>query len=257
MPRCVYCGKLQLLRSLKQGGFCNACNSYEGRISLCKEIIKSTWLSTEESPKYKLFISSLQGNKQKGACIVDILCNYEAPEAWYCIAIAHQLQGAKFRPEQIKYSKKLLDSGYPLEKEDAVYIYNLLADAYEGEYMFEEAIEMRKKLLSAHEDYTPAHIVIARLMVKQNRIDDAIKYLEDVYEDIKRNPYYRFDYLLEKRVLHYNYVGDMKALPIHIKELKDKKERGYVYRPRKKKTKAEGELRENEKGQGAKQGRID
>jgi len=235
MPRCIYCGRLQLLKPLTQGGFCKACDTYESKVELCKSIIGSTWLSTEESPKYKSFIKSLQNNKQKGACIVDIIGDYDTPGAWYCMAIAYQLQGAKFRLEQIKYSRKLLDSGQPLEESAVVYIHNLLADAYEGEYMFEEAIEVRKQLLSEQEDYTPAHIKIAHLMVKQNKIDDAIKYLEEVYEHLKKHPYYRFDYLIGKRVLHYNYVSDMRTLPIHIKELKEKKERGYVYRPRKRK----------------------
>lgn len=73
----------------------------------------------------------------------------------------------------------------------------------------------------------------------QNRIDKAINYLENVYANIKKNPYYRYDHFLEKRVLHHNYVSDPRILPIHIKELKEKIERGYVYRPRRKKTSKE------------------
>ena len=193
MPRCIYCGKLQLIKPLAQGGFCSACDTYESKIELCKSIIQSTWLSIGGSSKYQSFINSLQNNKQKGAFIKDIIGGYETPDAWYCLAIAYQLQGAKFRPEQIKYARKLLDSGQPLDRITTEYIYNLLADAYEGEYMFEEAIEVRKKMLSKHEDYNPARIKIAHLMVKQNRIDEAIKYLEEIHKNLKSNPIYYTD----------------------------------------------------------------
>lgn len=235
MPRCIYCGRLQLLKPLTQGGFCKACDTYESKVELCKSIIQSTLLSNRGPSKYQSFINSLLNNKQKGACIVDIIGDYDTPGAWYCMAIAYQLQGAKFRLEQIKYSRKLLDSGQPLEESAVVYIHNLLADAYEGEYMFEEAIEVYNQLLSKHKDYNPARIKIARLLVKQNRIDEAIKYLEKIYKKLKNNPVYYTDPFSGKKKLDAIYKSDLLVLSSHIKEFKEKKERGYVYRPRKRK----------------------
>ncbi len=234
MPRCVCCGRLQLSKPLAPGGYCEICNTCESRIAISKAIIKSSWLSTDQSSKYKNLLNTLQTNKQKGFYIAEILKDIDTPEAWYCMAIAYQLQGAKFRPEQIKYSRKLLDCGCNLEKQDMVYIYNLLADAYEGEYMFEEAINTHELLLSKQVDYSPARIKIARLMVKQHRIDEAIKMLKEEHKQLKNKPVYCTDLFTGKKKLDPIHKTDLLALSWHIKEMTAKKKRGYVYRPRKK-----------------------
>lgn len=231
--KCIYCGKT-LFKLLHKDDICETCNTYESKIVLCKDIIKSTWLSTgSPASKYNYYIKTLHNNKEKGARIIEILKDYETPEAWYCKAIAYQLQGARFRQEQIKYARQLLESTYHLNENEITYICNLLADAYEGEYMFDEAIKIHKQLLSKHKDYTPAHIKIARLMVKQNKIDDAIKMLKEIHKQLKSKPVYYNDPFTGKRKLDPIYKSDLLLLSSHIKELKEKKERGYVYRPRK------------------------
>lgn len=232
--KCIYCGKLQLLKPLSKDGACSSCCKYENKIQLCKEIIKSTWLSTGSTDsKYDPYINTLSSNKEKGARIIEIIDSLDSPDAWYCKSIAYQLQGAKYRQEQIRSSRRLLDSMHRLSDNEFIYISNLLANAYEGEYMFDEAIQMLKLLLQKQKHYSPAHFIIARLMTKQHKLDDAIKYLEDTYEHLKNNPRYHADLLTGETILHYEYESDLRAFPVHIKELKEKKERGYVYRPRK------------------------
>lgn len=143
-------------------------------------------------------------------------------------------QGSKARMNLIKYCDKnnlFIDT---FNEHNFIYTMNALANAYDGEYMFDEAIKALKSILLKYEKYTVAHIKTAHLMVKQHKLDEAIEYLENVLEEIKSHPYYYTDLLTGKTKLHYQYKSDIHCLPIHIQELRDKKLKGYVYKPRKK-----------------------
>lgn len=144
-------------------------------------------------------------------------------KSWAC-----EWAGAEYRKETIKWTLKWIETGCAHSDNDSsAYIgctpqqsrlstgYERLAKAYEGEYMFEEALAAYQKAWEIRPNASHYINLIARLYTKMNRLDDAISLL-------KNTP------LIE---------GELKtARNAHLKELKEKKAKGYVYRPRKKKT---------------------
>lgn len=143
-------------------------------------------------------------------------------KSWAC-----EWAGAEYRKETIKWTLKWIETGCAHSDNDSsAYIgctpqqsrlstgYERLAKAYEGEYMFEEALAAYQKAWEIRPNASHYINLIARLYTKMNRLDDAISLL-------KNTP------LIE---------GELKtARNAHLKELKEKKAKGYVYRPRKKK----------------------
>lgn len=144
------------------------------------------------------------------------------------------LEGAKSRFKLIDYCTKNIMLINQLNEHDFKYVLIALANAYEGEYMFDKAIETYNLLLSKYPNNSPSKVKISRIMVKQNNIDDAISYLEKCYEEIKNNPLYYEDMLTNTIKLDPSYLSDLRCFPIYISELKEKKARGYIYKPRKK-----------------------
>lgn len=144
-------------------------------------------------------------------------------------------EGAKSRFKLIDYCTKNIILINQLNEHDFNYVLTALANAYEEEYMFDKAIETYNLLLSKYPNNSPTKVKISRIMVKQNNIDGAIFYLEKCYEEIKNNPLYHEDMLTNTIKLDPSYLSDLRCFPIYIAELKDKKTRGYIYKPRKRK----------------------
>lgn len=147
------------------------------------------------------------------------------------------LEGAKSRCNLIDYCTKNIILINQLNEHDFKCVLIALANAYEGEYLFDKAIETYNLLLSKYPNHSPAKVKISHLMVKQNNIDGAISYLEAAYEEIKNNPYYYEDLLTNTIKLDPSYLSDLRCFPIYIAELKEKQARGYIYKPRKRKSK--------------------
>ena len=146
------------------------------------------------------------------------------PLARYTRAYALLWAGASARPDAIEAMREYINSGIVAkelpnhEKVDQLraWDYLSLAEALEGEYQFEEAYDAYTKALSLHPALSPAAINRSLLLVKMGRMDDAIDQLI-AYHDSGVCPKE-----LESSVVAY------------IKEIREKKRKGYVYRPRKK-----------------------
>lgn len=250
MGRCNRCGKHGLFLRLR-GGLCDDCQ-YEIRkksltqkckepispaiehndLDLAEQIMNSLKLGGEVSQSYKKEVTEITLRLVKQGAIAAhaaSLCGEPTtPKGYYIKAMACSWAGASYRPEVIKWATKWIESGcfYP-EINSFSYLgctpsqsrftaaYEMLGQAYEGEYMFDEAIAAYKKAW----DYRPNgfHLLnfISRVLTKKNQIDEAIKLLQETP-------------LME---------GETKSMrSSHIKELKEKKAKGYVYRPRKRKS---------------------
>lgn len=232
MKKCKACSRISFFSAVDRDELCNSCGSESGRLAISKSIIDSTLLGASDG-RYQKYIKSLVNNKQKGQEIISLLSKNDTQAAHYYKARAYQLLGAKFRQDQIDSCNTLIKSNFDLDEHESIYILNLLAEAYEGEYLFDEAINTYEKLLKKHKGYSPAQVKIAYIMVKQNRLDDAIAYLKTILKELKSKPYYYTDPLTKKKTVHYNYKKDLTLFAAHIKELEEKKEKGYVYKPRK------------------------
>lgn len=146
-------------------------------------------------------------------------------------------EGAKSRCKLIDYCVKNMSPISQLNEHDFKYVLTALANAYEGDYIFDKAIETYNLLLSKYPKSSSSKVKISRIMVKQNNIDGAISYLEAAYEEIKNNPYYYEDPLTNTIKFDASYLSDLRCFPIYITELKEKKARGYIYKPRRRKLK--------------------
>lgn len=162
--------------------------------------------------------------KERLLYIVSLCEGKNTPLALYTKAYALLWAGASVRPLAIKAMLEYINSGLiarELSNHENVNIlrawdYSSLAEAYEGEYQFDEAYNAYTKALSLHPALSPAAIKRSLLLVKMGRMDDAIDQLI-VYHDSGVCPKQ-----LESSVVAY------------IKEIREKKRKGYVYRPRKK-----------------------
>lgn len=227
MGKCMYCGKFMESNNIN---LCDKCNTVQNKIEISKDLVN--YSSNNEN--ISKVITQLKSNKHRGSIIIELCNGIKSPIAYWYMIQGYLLKGAKFRPKLIEYCNKILESNYDFNEHTYSLIINILAKAYEGEYMFDDAIKTYNLLLLKYEKYTSAHINIAFIMVKQHKIDDAIEYLENVHQNIESHPYYHKNILTGETELDPTYKSDIRCLPVHIQDLKEKKARGYVYRPRKK-----------------------
>lgn len=182
-------------------------------------------------PKYKAkaqeIIKKYKSQGKIAAAAAELCGEPTDSRALYIKSWAYSWAGAAHRKDTIKWTLKWLDTGCAHSDDDTSYYsnctplqsrfvkaYERLADAYEGEYLFEEAINARKKSLQIDQTRIHNYIGISGLLTKLNRIDDGISVLKSA---------------------QITDVSDIRLIRCHIAELEEKKARGYVYKPRKKK----------------------
>lgn len=102
--------------------------------------------------------------------------------------------------------------------------YEMLADIYVKEYIFEKALLIYEKLIKCNPDMPIIYSKKVGVMVKMNKIDEAIKFLNDT----KKSSYYR------KYGKYSPNSWFMDTIDTLIEDCKTKKENGYVYKPKKK-----------------------
>lgn len=96
-----------------------------------------------------------------------------------------------------------------------------LGDLYEKSHDFSNAIQMYKKAIESKAEYPMGYLGVARCLLKQYNVSAAIDFLENV----KKSKYY----LLPNESSHFDICIDEL-----LDDYKKKKERGYVFKPRKK-----------------------
>lgn len=254
MSTCSKCGKKGFFLKLVNG-LCSDCcseidrqttrdlsfiSASEGDIDFAEAIMNSLMLSASVSENGNLSVRNRYSKKVQDvhsrfsrqgeiAAYASNVCGEPATvKGYYVKSWACEWAGAKFRQETIKWTQKWIESGllYPgcsdgrytgctvlqSRQYDA---YLRIGKACEGEYMFEEALSAYEKGHSARPDAYSLIVAMSRVLTKMNRLDDAIRLID---KSPCPNP-------LDKNIRRET-----------LKELKDKKERGYVYRARKKKS---------------------
>ena len=173
-------------------------------------------------------------NDRKSILLAEVeLCKpFETPISYCVIANAYYFLGAAYRQETIQYMTKYLDnpdwmphSDY-FEGDRERYLagrWGVLGLAYEGEYMFEEALQayISEKIVAP--EYPTAYVHIATVLSKMNRLDEAISFLKEA----QTTRYYREPGFGTT----FNTVIDN-----YLSKFEEKKKRGYVYKPRPRKT---------------------
>lgn len=154
--------------------------------------------------------------------------------------------GANYRQQAIDCLKKYISVGVYIDNSDDVFAgpirvyrknlylaeaYDNLGKCFEGEYLFDEAFDCFKQ---AHA-IAPAFygvLPIARILLKKGSIDCAL----DVLRSERNSPFYNDRVGLDKFGLKTIYQGQHIGIENTIEEYENKKKKGYVYKPRGKKT---------------------
>lgn len=176
------------------------------------------------------FIKSNNNSKIDSLLAAINLCGEpNTPKKLYIVSRCYVMAGAKYRPKAIEYLLKYIDIGAVWEgtPRDFVVIDGLrinqldlnratvycdLGKAYEGEYQFIDALNWYHKSIDIDPTCSQAVSYIADCYVKMNSIDDGLIFLKG----IKKTG-----------------CKDMKLIAnSKIKELNEKKAKGYVYKPR-------------------------
>lgn len=247
MPTCKCCGKRGLFLKL-QHSLCEDCQYKLAReqknrqaeqedgqldkIDFAEQIMNSLLLGGMIDQKYKRAVEKVHeqfGRQGTIAAYAAELCGSPTtPKGYYIKSRACEWAGAKYRPETIKWTKKWIESGldylgmpgdkyihcsvYQSREYDA---YSRLGEAEEKEYLYEDALISYQKAFEARPEAYNLIVRRSTVLTKLGRIDDAIKLVKNekpidpLFKNVQRET---------------------------LKELKDKKARGYVYRPRKKKS---------------------
>ncbi|GAB5081361.1 hypothetical protein Osc1_05340 [Hominimerdicola sp. 21CYCFAH17_S] len=136
------------------------------------------------------------------------------------VAYAYMWEGASYRKLSIEYFEKYIESGFRLNTEHTSIntwtIYSDMATLYEKEYEFDKAIICLQKCIKIDGKTNPSDYTrIGDIYVKIS-VDKA----EEYYLSLLNNP----RLFMHKRAFAYSFD-----------DVLEKKRRGYVYRPRKKK----------------------
>ena len=226
MAKCICCGKDVLIFLLK-GKVCKKCIE---NLEFAEQIMNGLQLGHSPSRAYMQRVEKFleqQKSQQIAAQEVAKLCGTPfSAKGYYIKAFACSWSGAKYRQETIKWTKKWIEADFtypdmpkwqygdcgPYESR-ASQAWEWLAKAYEGEHMFDEALNAYQTAWKIRPNGFHFINLIARVYTKMNRLDDAIALLEStpMMEDEPQE------------LREYN-----------LNELYAKKERGYVFRPRKK-----------------------
>ncbi len=189
--------------------------------------------------------------------IIELCGEPNTPKQRYLLAKAHAWSKVSHRKLAIKYLELYLnndlyennykehhhslgDKYFSIEEEKNIHIAeicNYLGKAYEGEYEFDKALMYYKKELELTPFWPAAYCHVGGILIKQNKLIEAM----DFYLRAKKSPYY-------KPVKYKDFFGKTqtdstfkKVIDDHLADLKEKIDKGYVYKPRKKATAKHGD----------------
>lgn len=247
MAKCEKCGKKGLFLKLIDG-VCSNCY-YESKrpitkpktiqpksavvpknnIDLAEQVMNSLSLGGSVISLYSKDVSAIKTKYQTqgkiSAHAAELCGEPNTIKGYYVKSLASEWAGAKYRKETIKWTLKWIESGLEFSGMDRRYpqctvrqsleydAYLRLGQALEGEYMFEEALTAYQKGFAARPSAYSLIIKMSKVLVKMNKLDEAIDLVGNATfpDGIEKN--------LQTETL---------------KELHEKKAKGYVYKPRKK-----------------------
>ncbi|MDI6604078.1 MAG: tetratricopeptide repeat protein [Thermoanaerobacteraceae bacterium] len=225
----------------------------EDDLNLAQALFESLQLSIEFSidpihKKAKQIVEKAKDRHEVLDKIIELCQNIEHPKAYYLIGTAYVWKGAKFRREAIYYLEKYLDNPVEIKKSyysregklidgftsgvQISFIYGDLGKCYEGEYEFEKALEYYQKAAELDPSVPSVYVHIAQVYAKMKNLDEAIKVLQEA----KNSKYYTPIKTISPIDGSTHYDNTFKiTIDNYLEDLKEKKEKGYIYKPRIKK----------------------
>lgn len=143
----------------------------------------------------------------------------QQPSARFFINISHQIPGQQHRSTQ--------------EQEKNIHLsecYKNLAKAYEGKYDFQNAKYCLNIAINLAPFWSSNYVAFSDILVKENLLDEAIAFLISV----RQSPFY-VPLRITSNVTGKTMKDDSFSRTIErkIKDVKEKKQQGYVYKQRK------------------------
>lgn len=183
--------------------------------------------------------------------IIDLVGEPSTPRGRYLLANAYAWSKVELRKQSIKYIELYLnnplyeeaykghhhssgDKDFSVDEEKNIHIshmYSYLGKAYEGEYEFDKALECYKKEQELAPYWAHPYCHICSILIKQNNLDEAMA----MYLSAKKSPYYK---IIEYKDMFGEVHKDdtfVSVIDSQIIDLQKKMDKGYVYKPRKKK----------------------
>ncbi len=174
--------------------------------------------------------------------VIEVCGEPNTPQKRYIYAITYAWSNKEYRNKAIHYLELYLNNElweesfihkfrnindtFEIQKKDHIYdLTKYLAEIYEKEYQFNEALKNYEKMIKL-DPYLPfGYNGKISIMIKKNKIDEAIQYLKVIKKSkyyCKNNNYYPNNWLMAS-------IDDL------LKKCKNLKEKDYVYKPRKNK----------------------
>lgn len=205
-------------------------------LKLARELFETLIVSTSSASDQVMEIVESLNNDRRSILfkVIELCGNEESSKAYSILSDAYFFLGAKYRKEAILYTQKWLnDQAYIPCVETARVQYrcsrlHVLAQCYEREYQFDNAINAYLDSIENRPEYPAAYVGIARCLIKKGEIDQAISFLEAA----THSNYY---------VYAITGSGFNTVIDTYLSDAIAKRDRGYRYQPRKPKRNDEGE----------------
>lgn len=222
-------------------------------ICIAKDLINVDYvghdLLSDKSPQ---IIDSFSSRQERLDYAINLLKKYNTPQSRYYLCEAYHNSRVSHRKESIEiflnyltnelYQDRFIKidpiyiSLYEMSNFDAMNfhiatILSWLGEAYEGEYDYQNALLAFQKAYALAPYYSWAPGQVSRIYMKMNRIDKSIEILEKYKATKWYEPY--DEKLYSDNVYHH----DVNKIFVDewIDDYKKKIERGYVFKPRKRK----------------------
>lgn len=176
--------------------------------------------------------------------VIEVCGEPKTPFQRYIYAITYAWSNKEYRQLAIHYlnyylSNELWDGAYlnryrssvndeERKKEHLCKMYDYLFDAYIGTYEFDKALETAEHMIEIDISNPTCHMAKCEILIKLNKLNECKEWLEAQ----KKLPFYKLDEKhLETEPQNWFYFTINRLL----NDVNEKIEKGYVYRPRKRK----------------------
>lgn len=209
-------------------------------------------ITPQEEKKIKSIAEKCKSRQELLNKIIEICGTPTTPKARYVCAMAYSWSNKEYREKAVEslnlyLNNELYEGAYKnvshasfagrkfsLEEERNIHISNMLnslGKKYEELYQFEEALNCYEKahILDPYQG-TQLHY-IAKVYIKMNRLEE----IKIRMEKEKQSNYYepvKYKTILDKEYIENSYKMNVDSI---LEDINKKIEKGYVYRPRKKK----------------------
>ncbi|MFR2570942.1 MAG: hypothetical protein ACLS90_04465 [Clostridia bacterium] len=174
--------------------------------------------------------------------IIDLIGDPKTPKERFIVAKTYAWSRAEYRNDAIQYlelylnnplyKEAYINNGYDTPEKNKLHhlseMYGYLGKAYIGEYDFDKALSTYEYMINIFPENPSAYMGKCETLIKQNELSKCYDWLLNC----KKLPYYKLNKQNGKTEEENWFHFTINRL---IKDVKEKIDKGYIYRPRKNK----------------------